>query len=332
MRSDIWKKVARIMSISDYFTFKLTGCRISVYGTSSMTGLFDVSECKWWVHALEIMNMEKESLSSPARTGSLIGNITEEGAELTGLAQGTPFVSGGLDHHMVAISIGLQDSECVSESTGTVLACVNYGKGLKCRTGLNVAPGLHDDFYFNLSFDANGALPLEWYQKKYSPHRSIVELLKSAEEVKPGSDGLIARPCAETCEDLKGFENISDTHSKAHFVRAILESTSLSLLKLIEKLDPAKSVKVIIPSGGGAQSSLWIQIKANMLNRTFLVPECSELACKGAAMTSLIGAYHLQDITGVKQEWVKFKSVVTPDPSHVEKYMEWYNNNFTKQR
>lgn len=333
-RPDIWKKVRRIMSISDYLTFILTGCRISDYSTSSMTGLFSISGQKWWDKALMILNMDKGCLSSPACTGSLAGRITGKGAELTGLAKGTLFVLGGLDHHMVAVSAGFPDTECISESTGTVLACVSYEKGLKYRAGLNVASGLSDNFYFNLAFDTNGALPLEWYQRNYSPESSVIELLALAENVAVGSDGLIAQPCANMFGGLNGFDNRTANHSRAHFVRAILESTALSLLKLVKTVDPMESVQIVIPSGGGARSHLWMQIKADMLNKTFSVPECSELACQGAAMTSFIGSSELQDISGVIDEWRMFKKTIVPDPDNVEKYKDWRNRNcnFKKYR
>ena len=101
-----------------------------------------------------------------------------------------------------------------------------------------------------MAFNENGATALEWYQKKFAPELSIEELLKMAEGIAPGSDGLKASPCVDKFESLSGFQNITNKHSHGHFVRAILESTGLSLRDLICSLDKENVSEVLIASGG----------------------------------------------------------------------------------
>ena len=319
-KSEIWKKVNRIASISDYLTFSLTGQKICDFSTSSMTGLFDVSEEKWWGEALELLNLNNKSLFSPKRTGSFVGTLIGKKAKQLGLSADTKFFLGGLDHHIVAVGAGLPNSNNVSESTGTVLASVNYQKGFCPREGINIAPGLKKGYYFQMAFNENGATALEWYQKKFSPELSITELLKMAEGVAPGSDGLKASPNVDKYESLSGFRNIAINHSHGHFVRAILESTGLSLRDLVKSLDIKDVSETLIASGGGAQSHLWIQIKADILNKTFIVPECSELACQGAALVGAIGVFQQKD---KKEHYVKqtrYSQLMNPNPIDVEKY------------
>ncbi|HBY54700.1 MAG TPA: hypothetical protein DEH15_19960 [Marinilabiliales bacterium] len=322
----LWSKVKNIMSISDYFTFVLTGEKISDYSTSSMTGLFNVPKREWWDEAVRLFNIEKGYLSSPDNTGKLVGSITDKGAQLLGLSTQTLFFLGSLDHHIVALGAGLEHFNYISESTGTVLACVNYQKGYRPREGVNIAPGLKDDYFFQMAFDENGAIALEWYQKKHVLEFSIVELLKIAEDIDPGSEGLIAKPNANRFEGLSGFSCIEDFHLPPHFVRAILESTSLSLLKLVKSLDKSVSAIAIIPSGGGAQSNLWIQIKADILNKTFIIPHCNELACQGAAMLGAIGTSHFNNATEIIENWTQYSQMISPNPTNVEKYKNWCNN------
>lgn len=322
----IWNQTKSIMSISDYFTFIITGKKISDYSTSSMTGLLNVKKREWWQEALKDLNIDEGYLSSPANTGKLVGELTPKGAQLLGLSTQTLFFLGGLDHHIVAFGAGLENFNYISESTGTVLACVNYQKGYHPRKGVNIAPGLKENFFFQMGFDENGAVALEWYQKKHINEFSIVELLKIAEDIEPGSEGLIAKPNANRFTGLKGFRCVKDYHLTPHFVRAILESNSLSLLKLIKELDKAGSAKAIIPSGGGAQSCLWLQIKADVLNMKFILLNCSELACQGAAMIGVIGTSHPVNSKEIVENWTQFKQVIHPNPMNVVKYKNWYNN------
>lgn len=320
----VWEKVQRIMSISDYLLFILTGNRISDMSTSSMIGLLDIQEGEWWQDAVDTFNIDKKQLSTLSNVGSFAGNLTEKGAGLVGLSPGTLMFTGGLDHHMVAIGAGIPYSSNISESTGTVLACVNYQNGYTPRTGVNISRGLDDNHYFQMAFNTNGAIVLDWYQSNHAPGLSIPALLTLAERVAPGCDGLVAKSFANEYEGLKGFIGANDDHTHAHFVRAILESTSLSLSKLIKELN-RQETEAIIPSGGGARSRLWLQIKADMLNRVFLLPESGELACKGAAMLCMVGMSCFKNMDEAIENQKIIKEAIHPDPVQMEKYKEWYH-------
>ena len=320
----LWKKVKSIMSISDYLVFVLTGQKVSDFSTASMTGLLNVHESKLWREATDLLNLQEMSLSVPLKTGSLVGQITDNGALLAGLSKKTLLFSGGLDHHMVAIGAGLTCLNYITESTGTVLACVNYQEGYCPKNGVNIAPGLDVGHFFQMVFDENGAVALEWYKRNFAHDLSIVELLNLASDIEPGSDGLIAKPSSNKFEKLMGFKSVKDLHSHAHFVRAILESTSLSLTKLTKRLDELGLSKAIIPSGGGAQSHLWIQMKADILKKTFLIPQCSELACQGAAMLSAIGTSQFKDVNEITDKWVKYQAEIHPAAVNVCKYENWF--------
>ena len=319
-KPEIWEKVNSIVSISDYLTFSLTGQKISDFSTSSMTGLFDVSEEKWWDEALRLLNISKKLLSPPKRTGSFVGTLAGKRVKQLGLSVDTKFFLGGLDHHIVAVGASLPNSTNISESTGTVLACVNYQKGFCPEEGINIAPGLRKGYYFQMAFNENGATALEWYQKKFAPELSIIELLKMAEGIAPGSDGLKALPCADKFESLSGFQNITNKHSHGHFVRAILESTGLSLRDLVRSLDKKNVSEALTASGGGAQSHLWIQIKADILNKVFIIPECSELACQGAALIGLMGVSQNVNKKEYFEKQIRYVQIINPNPVDVEKY------------
>lgn len=322
----IRKQVRNVMTISDYLIFSLTNEYAGDCSTASMTGLLNVSARQWWNEALEVVNLDKNHLSTPVSTGTFIGKITQKGTALTGLATGTLFFSGALDHHMVAIGAGLQRSDYISESTGTVLAGVDIRPAYQVRRGVNIAPGLKENEYFEMGYEENGAVVLAWYQKNYAPDLSIVQFLALAEKIRVGSEGLVALPNANKYNDLIGFMNKTSSHLPAHFVRAILESIGLSLYELVKKLDMTDQVKAVIPSGGGAQSQFWIQIKADILNKTFLLPDCNELACKGAAMVGYAGSMHVPDMNEVIKKWVRFGQEINPKPANVEKYKIWMDD------
>jgi sugar (pentulose or hexulose) kinase len=86
-------------------------------------------------------------------------------------------------------------------------------------------------------------------------------------------------------------------------VIAILESTAASLAGIVQKLN---NKGAIIATGGGARSKLWVQIKAGILKRPFVIPACNEAACLGAAMMAARGVGVLNDV----QEWIHVREKI----------------------
>ncbi|MBR5033709.1 MAG: hypothetical protein IKX71_00210 [Bacteroidales bacterium] len=280
---EIWEQTAYIMTISDYLVYSLTGSRVGDFSTAAMTGLMDIPGLWWWADAMEAMGLKEDMFSRLLRTGSPAGPLKPSAAPLTGLKEGTPVYLGSLDHFAVAIGAGILQGPRISESTGTVLAAVGYKQGYSPRQGVITSPGLDFDHYFQLAFSGNGATAVEWYQKNYAPDKTILQLEEEARQVPAGCDGLKAKPRSDSYKGLEGFENIRPEHTPAHFLRAIFESTAATLKELVDKLDPDHIATEVIPSGGGARNTLWLEIKADLLQRNYLPQASGELATKGAA-------------------------------------------------
>ena len=323
VQPQIWAQVKSVMSISDYLVFSLTGQKLSDYSTAAMTGLFNISKCQWYNEMLGILGLSPEHLSLPVRTGTMIGKLTAKGARLLGLKDITLFCMGGLDHHLAAVGAGLPGFNYFSESTGTVLACVCYADSYRTQARVCTAPGLDDSHFFQMIFDDNGAVSLEWYQNNFAARYSILELMDMAAGVEAGSRDLIAAPVVNRYQDLSGFSNIKPYHHHGYFVRAILESTALSLSKIFNVLKGNTQPAGIVATGGGAKSRIWVQIKADLTGTDFLVPECNESACLGAAMLGVIGAKECGNLNEIINLWLGNSECIKPDGVNELKYKNW---------
>jgi len=301
-----WERLNSLLSISDYLSFLLTGNKFSDVSTASLSGLLDVTECNWISPYLESFSIDQESLPSLCRTGSLTGTLTKTGAELFGLCPGIACYAGALDHHCAAIGAGLPANNYISESTGTVLSCVSYTNFFHPVPMRFIAPGLTPGHYFQMAFNDNGAKSLEWYREKFAPELSIAGLLELAGRVEKGCGGLKAKSCVFQYEGKKGFENVKPGHTHGHFIRAILESVSVSLAGLVDSVKYPGVNNGVISTGGGAQSRLWTEIKAETLKTKFFLPECNETACLGAALIAAHGTKNFGDWNEIINKWVKF--------------------------
>jgi sugar (pentulose or hexulose) kinase len=281
-KPEIWKQTTHILTISDYLVYLFTGQKAGDMGTASLLGLMDCQTGKWWDKAFDVLKINKQLFAPRLRVGTKL-NTCKFSEELFGIKAGTDFYIGSLDHHIAALGAGLGKDAEMSESTGTVLACVNFTDKYMPRKNVCIAPWKNNQ-YCQLTFDSNGAVSLEWYQKNFASQYSIAELVKMAENA-GSSQGLISKPIAFNYKSIDDvFEGIKRTHTHGHFIYALMESTANTLNDLINKLCPDKKPNKIVATGGGAKSDLWLKIKAKITGCKFSKIDCPEPATLGAAI------------------------------------------------
>jgi xylulokinase len=309
---ELWRRVRSVLSISDFLTYMLTGQKVSDTSTSSLTGLLDIEQSRWWNKSLEIISLNPLFLPVPNKIGFFAGPVTNSGAKISGLPKGISFFLGGLDHHCAAIGSGAIQNDIICESTGTILACVGNVQNYNPVSNCCMSRGLTSNQYFKMAFDDNGAQVLEWYQKEFASNYSFYELLEMAEKTNNDSGDLIAKSCANRYSGLNGFENVKSYYNHGHFVLAILKSISGSLGNLLNIINGMPFHGNVVSTGGGARSNFWVKVKARELNCVFYIPECNEAACFGAAIIGAWGIGRNISINLFIKNWVKYKEVIVP--------------------
>src|SRR5690606_5920871 len=126
--------------------------------------------------------------------------------------------------------------------------------------------------------------------------RPIPGLLRLAEEVPEGADGLLILPYLEGeraprwNRELRGeIVGLSSAHGPGHLARAALEAAAYGLRHIADSLPPVP-LDVLVCAGSPARSGLWCQIKADVLEVPVEVPAETDLAAYGAALAAGVGA------------------------------------------
>ncbi len=311
----LWAVARHIMTISDYLTFALTGRNAGDAGTAGLLGLQALEKETWWGEALALLDIAPDRLPELLRPGSVAGDVRHCGTKRLGLRSGIPFAVGSLDHHVAALGAGLGSLAAVSESTGTVLACLNLSSRIDAAAEVCCGPDFAPDRYYRLAFDGSGASVLEWYRDTHAPDLTIDELVRLAENVPPGCEGLVARPSANRYPALEGFLHVDRRHTPGHFARAIMEATTRALERLVDGLLSGQRPARILATGGGARSDLWLQAKANRLGCEFVRPACRESACFGAAMLAATAKGWFADCRDAGRAWVEIHKTFEPAAS-----------------
>jgi xylulokinase len=163
----------------------------------------------------------------------------------------------------------------------------------------SVIPGLWNP----LAYIGGGGQALRWFRDQFfnsfrgqgqvDTAELYAALTALAEPISPGADGLFFSPhlggriCPAAPEMRGAWLGFSWGHTQAHFFRAVLESVAFEYayyLSILRDLIPNLSLVEARAVGGGASSSVWNQIKADVLNVPYQRLQRTELGTWGSAM------------------------------------------------
>jgi len=306
---EVFRKVKKYLLIEDYLIQKLTGKFVTDYSVLTSTLLFDIQKKVWWKQMLEFLEIGPDQLPEPKPSARPVGKVSKKASGETGLSQNTIVSTGAFDHAASAVGTGNTQPGVVTEYTGSVLAVyVTTDKPTYYLPG-KVPCHCHAvrDKYLLLLWCQTAGSVLRWFRDNFCQvEKEMGSKLNldpydlmglSAEKIPPGSEGLIILPhllgaaSPEFNPQAKGnIFGIGMHHSKAHFIRAIMESVAYMLRKNLEVLEEIKiKVKEIHSIGGGARSKLWSQIKSDVIKKPIRIGKMQEASAIGAAILAGVG-------------------------------------------
>jgi xylulokinase len=180
-------------------------------------------------------------------------------------------------------------------------------------------------------------LSLRWFRDQFGvdaedgcdPYEKLVE---EAAQVADGADGLLWAPylMGERTPHLDPYARaalvgLTASHTRAHIIRAILEGVVFSLRDTFEIFkEMGVPVETIRLGGGGARSTLWRQIQADVYGHEVETVKAEEGAAYGAALLAGVGAGAWVDVNDACEQVVQVAARLSPRPSAVALMSQQY--------
>ena len=270
--------------------------------------------------------------------------VSEGASSLTGLAAGTPIIAGGGDQAAQAVGCGIVREGMVSATLGT--SGVVFAQSDEYRVEpegklhafCHAVPGK----WHLMGVMLSAAGSFQWYKNQLGSEEQKLEdnggpnaydsLTSSAETVPPGSEGLIFLPylsgerTPHPDPHARGcFIGLSVRHEKRHLTRSVLEGVSFGLNDSLELMrDLGVNPKKIVLSGGGARSTLWKQMLADVFSSRCTMVNALEGAAYGAAILSAVGSGAFASVEDACDQWIRQTEVVEPS-SESPSYEKFYS-------
>jgi xylulokinase len=166
-------------------------------------------------------------------------------------------------------------------------------------------------------------------KKKVDPYQLIIDRAKG---IAPGSEGLVFLPYL-TGErtpypdpSAKGvFFGLTIRHRKEHLIRSVLEGISFGLADSLEIIRELKvPISEVRASGGGALSTFWRQLLADVFDSEMVTVNVSEGGAFGVALLAGVGSKVFKSVQEACDKTIKLTSRLSPDKENTKAYRKYY--------
>lgn len=303
------------------------------------TLFFDIVRGEWSTQLLELIDLSPDVLPNIFRPTDIVGTLTAEASERTGLPEGIPVVTGTADSAAEVYGAGAVE---VGDAVVKLATAGNYTVIAEKVGDPSVISYEHPvDGLFYLNSATNfAAASFRWFRETFFPE--LADALSSDElyarinteiaAVPTGSDGLVFHPFLNGERSpywdsrlRSSFIGLTSRHTRAHLARAVMEGVCFSIRDagLVHGDTaplPGATVRLI---GGGSKSDVWTQITADVLGMRVEVPASSE-ASFGTCLIAAVAAGWYPSLKEAVVSTQRVTKSAEPDQPRTVRYDELF--------
>ncbi|RME89108.1 MAG: xylulose kinase [Candidatus Hydrogenedentota bacterium] len=308
-KPEIYEKAQFFLPSKDYLNFVLTGNVFATYDSMALfwlTNNRNPNSIQYQNRLLKLSSIEKEKLPPLVSSTYCIGKLLPKWQKKWNLPP-LPIFAGSADLPAACIGSGCTENFQPHLYVGTsswILAHTPWRKTDPAHAIACLPAAIEGKYYAANEQDmAGGALEkvCSWLfsETERKQKNFFQKLEKEASNVAPSKNNLLFIPWLNgektplDNENVRGsFLGLHVQHSKAHLIRAVYEGIALNskwLLFYLEKF-LKRNFSTLPFIGGGATSSLWCQIYADVLQKEIRPLQNPQAAnARGAAILALVG-------------------------------------------
>lgn len=334
----IMDKAHHVFFCKDWVKFCLTGEIVTDDTDMADASLID-TRARCYSHSL-LRQFGMESMCTllpPTRpSASVIGTVTKQAAQKTGLREGLPVANGAIDVAATAIGCGVIEPGIACSIAGTTIyneICLDESSIQHLdKAGSSLICHASADRWLLSMGTMMGTPNLDWFLNQFfggvPDSAGFTQLERDLQTMAPeGSKGVIFLPYlgngGERAPFVKPsasaqFFGIKAPHNRYHMLRAVFEGVAFSMKDCYGSfpLQP----QLIRLAGGGSTSRLWCQMFASCVGLPIEVTACSENGALGAAIMASIADGFYSGYGEAVSRMVKTKTAHLPDPEEQQVY------------
>ena len=293
-----YERTAHALLPKDFVRLRLTGEYATDKAGASGTILFDLADRDWSLAVLAALDIPRRWLPPTHEGPEVTGTVSSEAAAVTGLRTGTPVVAGGGDQAANGVGVGAVAPGVVAMSLGTsgVVFTPTDWPAIEPEGRLHAFCHAVPGTWHLMGVMLSAAGSLRWFRDTLAPGMPYSRLDELASSVPAGAAGLVFLPyltgerTPHPDPTARGaLVGLTVRHGLGHAARSVLEGVAFGLRDAVELTAASVDLGEVRVAGGGAQSPVWLQIIADVIDRPVRAVGTAEAAAHGAALLAAVG-------------------------------------------
>ncbi len=325
-------EIRRFHQPTSYVVSLLTGRAVLDHAVASTSMLYDLWAGRLDPELCRCFGIAPEELPALERSEAVAGDLSAEGARLTGLPRGIPVAVGTGDDFSNTLGAGVVRPGCAVVSLGTaeVVGAVHEKAVIDSRALVETHGFAGGRFFIeNPGWLSGGALA--WLIPLLRLE-GVEELNALAAEAPPGADGVTFLPALSgamapqwVAEARGAFYGLTAAHGAPHLARALLEGCAFAMRDVVDRLSAlGVDTSRLCLLSGGARSRLWAEIRAGLLRRAVEVATLSDSSPLGAGLLAAVAAGAAPTLDSAAARLAPRTSLVEPVAGHGDAYEAAY--------
>ncbi len=349
---EIWKATHKFLFLSGFLTHRLVGRYVDSVGCQVGYVPFDYKGLDWAKSSdwkWQAVPVVRDMLPDLVNPGEVLGEITSQAAEQTGIPAGLSVIAAAADKACEVLGAG-----CVEPEVG----CLSYGTTATINTTLRryveaipFIPPYPSAMTGAYSLEVQiyrGYWMVSWFKQQFGHREQRIAKERGIEPealfdelvnaVPPGSMGLMLQPYWSPGVKVPGPEakgaiiGFGDVHTRAHLYRAILEGLAYGLREGKERTEKRAKVcmREIRVAGGGSQSDAAMQLTADIFGLPASRPHVYEASGLGAAIDLAVGLGLQPGFEAAVKDMTRVGETFDPNDENRRIYDELYGRVYLK--
>jgi xylulokinase len=302
---EVWARTHKLLDVSDYIVQRLTGRFVTSFDRAHLTWLFDARpKTKGWsAKLIKHVGLDAALLPEVLGATAMAGELRGPAAEALGLRAGTPVTAGLGDLSAAAIASGAMAHGAPHLNVGTSswLGAHLPKSRVNPLTNIGSICAAAGNDYLLIATQENAGACVNWALNALGFGANDFASFAREAEAAPLDAGapmflpwLGGERVPVDAKQLRGgFIGLSLCTARGAMARAVYEGVALNMRWAMRDFDrlsggAGKPLRFV---GGGANSALWCQMFADVLERPVERVDAAGLSgARGAAMTAAVAA------------------------------------------
>lgn len=293
----LFAQVSKIMLPKDYLAYRMTGVFATDVSDISGSHLYHPASNHYNEELLAFCSITTDMLPTILNSNAVVGLLRPELKDRFGLTNEVEVIIGGGDQAVGAVGVGVVEPGMASLSLGTsgvlfvptanaVVDSVNHLQSYRDASG----------HFHVMGVLLNAAGVIKWWLENVLGQRDYDAFYQSIASLQLEDDlhylpYMSGERFPVNDPKAKGvFYGLGYYHNQPSMSRAVVEGVTLSLKEAFEKVKQFQpDITTLRITGGGARSSVWVQMIADALDVTVVTLQTEEGPSYGAALLALSG-------------------------------------------